>query len=146
MGLALWVGEWFRLGSQGNLPDLRHRCRRSAKPAHLELFLLDLLCQFDAPDHHRCHAQTLQSQHRAKRLFNSSVVLFHEVVQVFAGPYQHALRQLAIALWTAHFRFANARLLGLTPNGRATINVLAMNAEDLLLLRVELLHEGTTLT
>jgi hypothetical protein len=49
-------------------------------------------------------------------------------------------------LWTAHFRYADARLLGLTPIGRATIDVLAMNAEDLLLLRVELLHEGATLT
>jgi hypothetical protein len=36
--------------------------------------------------------------------------------------------------------------MGLTPIGRATINVLAMNAEDLLLLRVEILHEGITLT
>ena len=49
-------------------------------------------------------------------------------------------------LWTEHFRFDDARLLGLTPIGRATINVLAMNAEDLLLLRVEILQEGTTLT
>jgi hypothetical protein len=48
--------------------------------------------------------------------------------------------------WIDHFRYVDARLLGLTPIGRATINVLAMNAEDLLLLRVELLHEGTTLT
>src|ERR1700722_18037024 len=102
MGLALWVGGWFRLGSQGNLPDLRHRCRKSTKPAHLELFLLDLLCKFDAPDHHRCRAEALQSQHRAKPLFNSSVVLFDEVVQVFAGPYRHALRQLAIALQLPH--------------------------------------------
>jgi hypothetical protein len=49
-------------------------------------------------------------------------------------------------LWTEHFQFDEARLLGLTPIGRATINVLAMNAEDLLLLRVEILHEGITLT
>ena len=49
-------------------------------------------------------------------------------------------------LWTDHFRFADARLLCLTPIGRATIKVLAMNVEDLLLLRVELLHEGTIFT
>jgi hypothetical protein len=47
-------------------------------------------------------------------------------------------------LWTEHFRFDHARLLGLTSIGRATIHVLAMNAADLLLFRVEILHEGAT--
>jgi len=41
-----------------------------------------------------------------------------------------------------HFRFGGARLVGLTPIGRATIHVLAMNADDLLLFRTEILHEG----
>jgi len=41
MGLVLWAGEWFRLCSKSHLPDLRHRCRKSAQLAHLELFLLD---------------------------------------------------------------------------------------------------------
>ena len=39
-------------------------------------------------------------------------------------------------------RFGGARLVGLTPIGRATIHVLAMNADDLLLFRTEILHEG----
>jgi hypothetical protein len=47
-------------------------------------------------------------------------------------------------LWADHFRFEHARLVGLTPIGRATIQVLAMNAEDLLLFRVEILQEGAT--
>jgi HNH endonuclease len=49
-------------------------------------------------------------------------------------------------LWTDHFQFEHARLVGLTPIGRATIQVLAMNAEDLLLFRVEILQEGATFT
>jgi hypothetical protein len=49
-------------------------------------------------------------------------------------------------LWVKHFRFDSAYLLGKTPIGRATVQVLAMNAEDLLLLRVELLKEGITCT
>jgi hypothetical protein len=48
-------------------------------------------------------------------------------------------------LWTEHFRFDGARLVGLTPIGRATIHVLAMNADDLLLFRTEILHEGIPL-
>jgi len=45
-----------------------------------------------------------------------------------------------------HFQFDNAYILGKTPIGRATVQVLAMNADDLLLLRVELLKEGTICT
>lgn len=47
--------------------------------------------------------------------------------------------------WADHFHFDNAYILGKTPVGRATVQVLAMNADDLLLLRVELLKEGTAL-
>jgi hypothetical protein len=48
-------------------------------------------------------------------------------------------------LWTEHFAFEGAVIVGLTPIGRATVQVLAMNAEDLLIFRVELLQEGLTL-
>jgi hypothetical protein len=48
-------------------------------------------------------------------------------------------------LWTEHFQFEGPRIVGRTPVGRVTVQVLAMNAEDLLLFRVELLEEGTTL-
>ena len=49
-------------------------------------------------------------------------------------------------LWTDHFQFDGAWLLGLTPIGRVTIHVLAMNADDLLLFRAEILKEGIALT
>jgi hypothetical protein len=51
-----------------------------------------------------------------------------------------------VDVWTEHFQFDGGRMLGRTPIGRVTIQVLAMNAEDPLLLRVELLKEGVTLT
>jgi hypothetical protein len=41
-----------------------------------------------------------------------------------------------------HFQFEGPRLAGRTPIGRATIHVLAMNAEDLLSIRVQLLAES----
>ncbi len=44
--------------------------------------------------------------------------------------------------WEVHFQFDGARLKGKTAIGRVTVHVLAMNADDLLLLRVELLREG----
>jgi hypothetical protein len=44
-------------------------------------------------------------------------------------------------LWTEHFQFDGPLLIGLTPIGRVTIHVLAINADDLLRLRVELLQE-----
>jgi HNH endonuclease len=43
--------------------------------------------------------------------------------------------------WTEHFAFEGAWIIGLTPIGRVTVSVLAMNADDLLLIRSELLQE-----
>ena len=45
-------------------------------------------------------------------------------------------------VWTEHFEFDGPRIIGRTPIGRVTVHVLAMNADDLLLIRVELLKEG----
>jgi hypothetical protein len=45
-------------------------------------------------------------------------------------------------VWAEHFGWVGARLVGHTPYRAATVHVLAMNAEDLLLIRVELLQEG----
>ncbi len=48
-------------------------------------------------------------------------------------------------VWTDHFRMDGARVEGTTPIGRATVDVLAMNADDLRLIRAELIAEsGTT--
>jgi HNH endonuclease len=44
-------------------------------------------------------------------------------------------------IWTEHFEFEGPRILGKTPIGRATVHVLAMNADDLLLFRLELSRE-----
>ena len=46
-----------------------------------------------------------------------------------------------IDAWANHFQFDGPRLKGKTPIGRATIQVLSMNADELLLIRVELLAE-----
>ena len=43
--------------------------------------------------------------------------------------------------WTEHFAFDGPHIVGRTAVGRATVHVLAMNAPDLLLLRLELLSE-----
>jgi hypothetical protein len=44
--------------------------------------------------------------------------------------------------WEEHFRWEEARLVGRTAIGRATVQVLSMNAEDLLLIRIALRQEG----
>jgi hypothetical protein len=46
-------------------------------------------------------------------------------------------------IWREHFNWDGARVAGCTPIGRATVQVLAMNADDLLLIRIELLKEET---
>lgn len=47
-------------------------------------------------------------------------------------------------VWEVHFAMEDAHIRGKTPIGRTTVQVLAMNADDLLLLRLELLKEPTT--
>jgi hypothetical protein len=44
--------------------------------------------------------------------------------------------------WREHFAFSRDRIVGRTPIGRTTVHVLAMNADNLLLIRTELLKEG----
>lgn len=44
--------------------------------------------------------------------------------------------------WEEHFQWEGARIVGRTPIGRASVQVLAMNADDLLLIRLELRKEG----
>lgn len=44
--------------------------------------------------------------------------------------------------WDEHFRWDGAVLLGLTPTGRATIDVLTINHPDYIALREQLIAEG----
>jgi hypothetical protein len=44
--------------------------------------------------------------------------------------------------WDDHFRFEGARIVGITPNGRATVRLLAMNASSRIDLRGELIALG----
>ena len=44
--------------------------------------------------------------------------------------------------WAEHFLFRGARIIGITPTGRATVHVLAMNDTRRLELRSELLARG----
>ncbi|WP_390845292.1 HNH endonuclease [Anatilimnocola floriformis] len=48
--------------------------------------------------------------------------------------------------WSVHFRWKGAELIGLTPAGRATIDVLSINEPNFLILRESLLAEGQTFT
>lgn len=49
-------------------------------------------------------------------------------------------------LWEKHFFFEQARITGRSPIARVTLQVLAMNADDFVLFRVELLAEGILFT
>ncbi|MBV8809626.1 MAG: HNH endonuclease [Acidobacteriaceae bacterium] len=48
-------------------------------------------------------------------------------------------------IWTDHFEFQRERTLGKTPVGRATVQVMAINASEPLRFRLELLRAGITL-
>lgn len=45
-------------------------------------------------------------------------------------------------IWTQHFEWSGAVLIGRTPQGRATVELLAINHPDHLLLREALIEEG----
>lgn len=44
--------------------------------------------------------------------------------------------------WKTHFRWSGTKLIGKTPLGRATVTVLCVNREDVVLLRRSLMEEG----
>jgi hypothetical protein len=44
--------------------------------------------------------------------------------------------------WAAHFQFAESSVLGLTPEGRATVELLNMNTDERVQLRGALLRRG----
>ena len=67
----------------------------SAELADFELTFLDLLHEFDATDQHCGGSKAFQTQHRAQSLFDSPMVLFDHVVQIFVAPNSYSLRQLA---------------------------------------------------
>jgi len=48
--------------------------------------------------------------------------------------------------WAEHFAWGQAKLIGLTPLGRATISVLKINRSDAILVREALMEEGLHLT
>jgi hypothetical protein len=48
--------------------------------------------------------------------------------------------------WNEHFQFVEALLVGTTSVGRATVQVLAMNADEPLRFRTALLQEGVILS
>jgi hypothetical protein len=47
--------------------------------------------------------------------------------------------------WVEHFAWKQAKLVGLTPLGRATVNVLQINGSDAVLVREALMEEGLNL-
>ena len=47
-------------------------------------------------------------------------------------------------LWSDHFVWEGARLVGISPIGRVTVQVLAINAEDFLQFRAGLWNEGAS--
>jgi hypothetical protein len=46
-------------------------------------------------------------------------------------------------VWSEHFELEGAGIVGRTPIGRATVDALSMNADDVVLIGVELQKEGT---
>jgi hypothetical protein len=47
--------------------------------------LLNLLRKLDSGDRHSSSIESLESEHGTDPLFNPAMVLFHDIVQVFAG-------------------------------------------------------------
>src|SRR5262249_11027260 len=85
-----------RSGGQNSRPDCR-RCRRSARQlSDLELSFLDLFRQFDAADRDCRRVESLEPQHRHNPLFYPSMILLHDIVQIFAGSDPHTTRHATL--------------------------------------------------
>src|SRR5262245_15601686 len=64
--------------------------------------LLDLFRQFDAADRDCRCIESLESQHRPNPLFHPTMILLHDIVQVFTGSDLHTPRHAA-----GEFQFTN---------------------------------------
>jgi hypothetical protein len=69
--------------SKRRIPQFRHSRFPGPELSGLELTLLDLLRQLDSANGDCRVVESFESQHRPNPLFDSAVVLFDEIVQIF---------------------------------------------------------------
>src|SRR6516164_1628761 len=101
-GLCQSEGPQRESSSKRRIPQLRHSRFPVPELPCLELTLLDLLRQLDSANGDGRVVESFESQHRPNPLFDSAVVLFHEIVQVLAGSHLDSAREFAGLLHLLH--------------------------------------------
>jgi len=96
--------------------------------AVFELAVLDLLRQLDSANGDSRVVESFEPEHRPNSLFDSSVVLFNEVVQVLAGSNSYSLGKFARLLHFSH-RAMRCRI-GVQRDLRRFAHVLHRTAEE----------------
>jgi hypothetical protein len=97
------------------------------------------------PDHitSRRHGGETTAENLALACFVCNLLKGPEVASL--DPHTGAAAKLyhpRVDRWSDHFRLAGGRILGLTPEGRATAELLQFNREDLIEMRLVLIAKG----
>jgi hypothetical protein len=79
-------------GSENSCPDVWSSCGSARQVSSLELLFPNLLCKLNAADGYRRCLESLEPEHRPNSLFDSAMILLHNIVQVLAGSYPNAAR------------------------------------------------------
>jgi hypothetical protein len=74
-------------GSENSRPNVWNSCRSSRQISNLELVFPNPLCKFDAADRYCRCLESFEPEHRPNPLFDSAMILLHDIVQVLAGSY-----------------------------------------------------------
>src|SRR5690242_14160864 len=58
----------------------------------------NLLYKLDAADRDRCCVESFESEHRSDSVFDSAMILLHNIIQVLAGSYSNTMRHRSCRL------------------------------------------------
>jgi hypothetical protein len=93
------IGRWKEFlmgsGSENSCPNVRSSYRSARQVYSPELLFPNLLCELNAADGYCRCLESLEPEHRPNPLFNSAMILLHNIVQVV--PRQNSIPESAVS-------------------------------------------------
>jgi hypothetical protein len=82
--------DYWRRTSQNSRPTIWGASGSARQLSSLELMFPNLLCKLDAADRDHGRVEPFESEHRPYPLFDSAMILLHDIIQVLAGSYANS--------------------------------------------------------
>jgi Lipocalin-like domain len=85
-----WKESSVASGGEHSRPDVWSSSGSARQLSRFELMFPDLLRKLDAADRYRRGRKSLEPEHRPYPLFDSAMILLHNIVQVLTGAYSNS--------------------------------------------------------